>query len=133
MGEDQIKEAQKLKAALFAFLNVMTGRHYGDLDRTEQAAVDLAQALYTRMDQLMMGPEADSVGETPQRKKISERFIETGLNMEISGVDLGQDMENRLEAALVQLDLSSDLSRRARTMRDKGITNVVMHKLGKEK
>ena len=53
--------------------------------------------------------------------------------MEISGVDLGQDMENRLEAALVQLDLSSDLSRRAQTMRDKGITNVVMHKLGKEK
>lgn len=122
MGEDYKKRIMELKESLLAYLGT-NGRYYGELTRIEQSVEDLAQALNTRLDQLILAIECGSqpqLAESPSQR-LANRFMETANKLQRGGrVDI--EMADQFEQSLDLLDVAADLKRRAETVKDQADT-----------
>jgi len=132
MAEEYKERLRKLKGAILEYLG-SNGRYYGDLTRLEQSTEDLAQALNTRLDQLLLS--VDQAGhnspppETP-RERLASRFMETATKLSQGG-RVDADMVDQFEASLDLLDVAADLKRQAETVKDAADTAIVKHKRSK--
>lgn len=124
MSEDYKKRIRELKESLLVYLGT-NGRYYGELTRIEQGVEDLAQALNTRLDQLLMAIEC---GYEPQRpespsQRLANRFMETANKLQRGGrVDV--EMADQFEQSLDLLDVAADLKRQAETVKDQADTTA---------
>jgi len=120
---------ERLKMALLGYLGINV-RYYGELTRIEQSVEDLAQALNTRLDQLMLcierGCKEPDTPESP-REKLANRLMETATQLTKAGrVDVGMadDFENALDA----FDLAANLRRQSETVKDTAESAAIRHK-----
>ena len=122
---------QTLKEALLRFLGT-NGRYYGELTRLEQSVEDLAQALNTRLDQLVLAM-ADGCAEGPQaeddpRDRLANRLIETASRLATQGGRVDADTADQFAQTLDLLDQASSLRRRADDAEDAAETAAIKHK-----
>jgi len=119
LGEDYQKKIKELKEALLAYLGT-NGRYYGQLTRIEQSVEDLAQALNTRLDQLLLDiengcPGAPAIAQSPS-ERLASRFIEAGIQLsQAKGARLDNETVDQFEESLDLLDMASDYRRKAAT------------------
>ncbi len=129
MTRQSIQKIKQLKHAVLGYLGT-NGRHYGDLSRLEQSVEDLAQALNTRLDQLLMaledGGENISKEETP-RDRLASRFMATASHL-FSGGRVDNETANEFERALDMFDISADLKRQSESARDVAESSALKHK-----
>ncbi|BBO74414.1 hypothetical protein DSCW_18310 [Desulfosarcina widdelii] len=132
MTRQSIQKIQNLKRAVLEYLGT-NGRYYGELSRIEQSVEDLAQALNTRLDQLMIaledGGEKIHREETP-RDRLASRFMETASRLLSSG-RVDNETANEFERALDMFDVSADLKRQSETARDVAETSALKHKMSR--
>ena len=129
MGEAYIQRAKKLKKAILNFL-AGNDRHYGDLTRHEQGVEDLAQALNTRLDQLLMcltTRQDELVAEEGPRERLSRMLLDTAVKLDKGGT-VDAEMADGFEQALAAFDVAADLRRRADGKQDQGETAALKHK-----
>lgn len=131
MSEQRKEQIKKLKRALLEFLSV-NGRHYGDLTRMEQAVEDLAQALNTRLDQLMItmdrgcGPHVE---ESPNQK-LADLFVNAGALLSKGGT-VDNETVDAFSNAIDMLDAASDFRRKAASIQDKAESTILKDKRNK--
>lgn len=132
MNEVYRDRVTNLKRALLEYLG-KNGRYYGQLTRMEQSVEDLAQALNTRLDQLLMnldsGNEQTAPEETP-REKLSARLMSTAAILTRHG-NVDAEMADQFDQALDAFDMASDLRRQSETVRDAAESAAIKHKRGK--
>lgn len=129
MDKESPEKIKKLKNALLEYLG-KNGRHYSQLTRLEQSVEDLAQALNTRLDQLLFSKRCDTVSESePEspRDKLADLLMQTGALLTRQG-NVDADMVSEFESALDAFDQAADLKRRSETARDVGETAAIKHK-----
>jgi len=132
MSEDKKRKIQKLKLALLEFLGA-NARHYGDLTRMEQSVEDLAQALNTRLDQLLLAAEGGAPDEQePEspRERLAGKFLEVGALLSQAG-NVDEETADEFETAIDLLDAASDFRRKAASLQDKAETGIVKEKRNK--
>ena len=142
MSRDQIEQAQRLKAAVLAYLNTVADRHYNDLAPLEKNLVDLAQALNTKLDQLiqhvegMDGQNAGSpdVEERPE-DRLGRMLTDLGARIQANGTRMDDKLANNFISVLEEFDESADLFRQARaeTVRDRAETAAIRRKMERAK
>ena len=130
MEKDYKDRIKNLKMALLEFLG-MNNRHYGDLTRIEQSVEDLAQALNTRLDQLLLSFETGCgtdgpVDESP-RSQLANRLIDTAAKLSKGG-KVDQEMADDFGHVLEIFDLAADLKRQSETVMDSAETAAIKHK-----
>ena len=130
MDKESAEKIKKLKNALLEYLG-KNGRHYSQLTRLEQSVEDLAQALNTRLDQLMLSKRCDTAteAETP-RDKLADLLMQTGALLCRQG-NVDADMVSDFESALNAFDQAADLKRQSESARDAGETAAIKHKRNK--
>ncbi len=131
MTRQSMKKIKKLKYAVLAYLGT-NGRHYGDLSRLEQSVEDLAQALNTRLDQLLIvaeNGERTSAEETP-RDRLADRFMSTASRL-MGGGQVDIDTANEFERTLDLFDTAADLKRQSQTVKDAAETSAIRRKMGR--
>jgi len=130
MEEDYKKKVRRLKAAILEYLGV-NGRHYGDLSRQEQSVEDLAQALNTRLDQLLIRAESDPKDQEEQdespRERLANRFMEAGARLSKGG-KIDEETADQFEVSLDLLDLAADYKRAAGSAQDKAESAIIREK-----
>ena len=91
---------------------------------------DLAQALNTRLDQLLLSKQCDTAtgaeAETP-RDKLADLLMQTGALLTRQG-NVDDDMVSEFEAALNAFDQAADLKRQSESAKDAGETAAIKHK-----
>lgn len=127
MSEAYKEKIQRLKRAVLEYLST-NHRHYGDLNRMEQSVEDLAQALNTRLDQLLLCVEdcGAFVTENP-RDRLANRLMETASKLTRGG-RVDSEMVDDFGRALDAFDLAADLKRQAETVKDSAETAALKHK-----
>ena len=127
--DEHTKRINKLKLALLKFLG-KEGRYYGQMTRLEQSVEDLAQALNTRLDQLLLGME-NGCHEEPEavgpRERLANRFLDTATKL-AKGGKVDEETADQFEKSLELLDIAADLRREADTTQDQAETAVIKHK-----
>jgi len=132
MDQKYSEKINILKRAVLVYLGT-NGRHYGDLNRLEQSVEDLAQALNTRLDQLIMALErscGEPIREETPREKLASRLLETAAKLQRTG-NVDKEMADQFDQALDSFDLAADLKRQSETMRDRGETAAIRRKRGR--
>jgi len=132
MTRHRVQKIQQLKRAVLCFLGT-NGRYYGELSRLEQSVEDLAQALNTRLDQLMIAMEDGAekiVQEETPRDRLASRFMDTASRL-LSGGRVDNETANEFERALDMFDVSADLKRQSETARDAAETSALKHKMSR--
>jgi tetratricopeptide (TPR) repeat protein len=129
MNKEYAERVGRLKNALLEYLG-KNGRHYSQLTRLEQSVEDLAQALNTRLDQLLLSKQCDRAtgaeAETP-RDKLADLLMQTGALLTRQG-NVDDDMVSEFEAALNAFDQAADLKRQSESAKDAGETAAIKHK-----
>ena len=129
MDREYEEKIKKLKAAILEYLGV-NGRHYADKTRTEQHVEDLAQALNTGLDQLLLCLK-NKCHDPPQpespRERLANRFLETAAKLSQGG-KVDAETVDQFEASLDLLDVAANLRRQAGTAQDAAETAIVKHK-----
>ena len=131
MDKEQKRRIKKLKTAILAFMGT-NGRYYGQLDRLEQSVEDLAQALNTRLDQLLLPKDGCSVSiekESP-RERLASRFLETANKLHQGG-KVDRETVDEFEKTLNMLDIAADFKRQSETAKDVAETAAIKHKRDK--
>lgn len=131
MDKEQKRRIKKLKTAILAFLGT-NGRYYGELDRLEQSVEDLAQALNTRLDQLLLSKDGCPVSteEESPGERLANRFLETANKLHQGG-KVDRETVDEFEKTLNMLDIAADLKRQSETAKDTAETAAIKHKRGK--
>jgi tetratricopeptide (TPR) repeat protein len=129
MDKEYAERIRRLKKALLEYLG-KNGRHYSQLTRLEQSVEDLAQALNTRLDQLMLSKQCDTAtgaeAETP-RDKLADLLMQTGALLTRQG-NVDEEMVSGFESAIKAFDQASNLKRQSETLKDAGETAAIIHK-----
>ena len=132
MGETYKDRIEQLKKALLAYLGT-NGRYYGQLTRLEQSVEDLAQALNTRLDQLLVCIDdcKDHPAETPV-ERLAALFVEAGAQLTLAkGSRVDVDTVDQFSDSLDLLDVASDYRRKAASAQDKAESLAIKSKRNK--
>ena len=133
MSRDQIEQAQRLKSAVLAYLDTVADRHYNDLSPLEKNLVDLAQALNTRLDQVIRHVEGQDGGSSEIRESPEERLgrmlTDFGARIQASGKAVDDGVVNELGGILDQFDMSNEIRRHSETVRDRAETAAIRRKM----
>jgi len=130
MDETRIEKIKGLKRAILGFLGG-NDRHYGDLTRLEQSIEDLAQALNTRLDQLLICIEENC--PPPQMdpgQALAEQFYHVANKLS-SGGAVDKEAADLFSRSLDMFDRMAEFRRRAEAAKDAGETAAILHKRGK--
>lgn len=134
MGDEYRQRIEKLKQALLEYLG-RNGRYYGQLTRLEQSVEDLAQALNTRLDQLLLAVDnkytQPPAQETPVQR-LAGLFLVAGTQLsrvKMGGVDA--ETVDQFAESLDLLDMASDFRRKAASAQDKAESLAVKSKRDK--
>jgi len=125
-------KVQELKKGILKYLS-RNNRHYGDLTRLEQQVEDLAQALNTRLDQLLLGIENDGAAPeiaTDPRGRLADRLLATATALQ-SGGRVDEETADDFDKLLDSFDLAADLQRQSASVKDKAETAAIKHKRGR--
>jgi len=129
MDNEYVERVGKLKKALLEYLG-KTERHYTQLTRLEQSVEDLAQALNTRLDQLLMSKNptcgTGTEKESP-RDKLANLLMQTGSLLTRQG-NVDDEMVSDFENALSAFDQAADLKRQSESAKDMGETAAIKYK-----
>jgi len=123
------KKVLTLKAAIMAYQRE-NNRHYGDLTRPEQSVEDLCQALYLRLDRLLMCLEDGCDDETPEESgsdRVVSQLLQAATKLSRGG-DVHTTLIDDFEKTLQMLDQAADLKRKSETAKDVAETAAIKHK-----
>uniref|UniRef100_A0A6M3ISJ1 Uncharacterized protein n=1 Tax=viral metagenome TaxID=1070528 RepID=A0A6M3ISJ1_9ZZZZ len=132
MDDQKRDQINKLKRALLEFLGT-NGRHYGDLTRMEQSIEDLAQALNTRLDQMLIAMDCgctDAQIEQSPNQKLADIFMSAGSQLARGG-RVDQETVDAFSGAIDMLDVASDFRRKAASIQDKAESAIIKDKRNK--